>query len=287
MDDGSAHLDRFVPMQDGIRLHVRDHHAGADGGVPVLCLPGLTRNVKDFDAMVAALGPDRRIVCVSLRGRGQSDRDPDMAHYVAPTYVRDVIDVLGALGIARAVFVGTSLGGIVTMLSAATKPDMVAGAVLNDIGPVVDEAGLQRIRSYAGLQGPEPDWDHAAATVQRINAGQFPGFGAADWQAMARRTYVPAHAGDGVVPDYDPLIGEAMRAAPAAADLWPFFNALGPIPALVIRGALSDILSAETVAAMQAAKPDLKVATVPGRGHAPLLDEPEAVRAIKDLLAGI
>lgn len=279
--------DGWFPTADGPRLYYRDYAGPSDAGsrVPVLCLHGLTRNAADFEDLAPHLAARRRVLALDVRGRGRSDPDPEPGRYHAGTYVGDVSALLAALGIPRVILIGTSMGGIIGMIYGAMNAAGLAGLVLNDIGPEIDPRGLARIRGYVGRGGPVASWAEAAAAVRAINEIAFPDADDAFWDRFARRTY--REEADGrIVPAYDPRIADAMAQAGAApADMWPMFDLLAEIPILVIRGAHSDILSAETLAAMQQRHPDLESVTVPGRGHAPALDEPEAVAAIDAFLA--
>jgi pimeloyl-ACP methyl ester carboxylesterase len=276
--------ERWFDSADGLRLYYRDYPAGSPGRLPVLCLPGLTRNSRDFDHVARRLQRERRVLCADLRGRGRSQHDPNWQNYHPGTYLGDIARLLDDAGVARCVFFGTSLGGILTMLTAATAPQRVAAAVLNDIGPEVDPVGLARIASYVGRFPPAHTWTEAVTLVRATYEFALPGLTDEQWFDYARRSYTDV---DGVPRlDMDPMIGEAVRSAPAAAapDLWPVFRTLGPVPTLVLRGAASDILSRATLDRMQEEKPDLVRVEVPNRGHVPLLDEPEAVAAIDGFL---
>ncbi|TAK53034.1 MAG: alpha/beta hydrolase [Gammaproteobacteria bacterium] len=281
------HSARFTTA-DGPQLEYRDYApVGAPAGLPVLCLHGLTRNARDFEELaprIAGLG--RRIIVPTQRGRGGSDPDPQPERYHPGTYVRDMLGLLGQLGIGRAVFVGTSMGGLMTMITAAHAPQVLAAAVLNDIGPEVDAAGIARIQGYAGKAMSAADWSAAARHCQDIHQIAFPREqGAEFWLQFARRTCRETADGS-VVPDYDPAIARTVAPGSSAlTDLWPLFAALAPVPTLVIRGAISDILSAATVAGMQRRKPDLQVVTVPDVGHAPFLVEPAAWDGLRGFLA--
>lgn len=276
-----------VALRDGISLDVEQRGAGR-GATPVVCIPGLTRNLKDFDGLAGRLAADgRRVLAVSLRGRGESDYDPDLLRYHPLTYRDDVLAVLDAFSIRRAVFVGTSLGGMVAMLTAAVAPDRVAGAVVNDVGIRLAPEGVARILSYAG--GPRPDaatLEEAAAQIRAVNEVAFPGRDAAFWTAFARKTYRPTTEGRWRL-DYDPRIGEALAKTPPAPDLAPAFASLAAVPTLVLRGALSDLLTPPIVREMRALHPDFYYAEIPDVGHAPTLDEPESVRAILGLLQSV
>jgi pimeloyl-ACP methyl ester carboxylesterase len=273
---------------DGLALSYRDY-PGPPGATlpPVLCLPGLTRNARDFEALASELARSRRVLSPDLRGRGQSAYDPNAANYHPGTYLRDVLELLGHAGVARVLAIGTSLGGLLTMLLAGAKPGLLCGAVLNDIGPVIDEAGLARIRGYVGKSGAFASWREAAEACRTANGAAFPDYGDSEWLAFARRACA-LDAGGGVRFDYDPRIAEPFAgsgAAPAAADPWLLWAPLAPVPTLVIRGATSDILSEATLAEMRRRKPDTRAVTVPNRGHAPALDEPEALAAIREFAA--
>jgi pimeloyl-ACP methyl ester carboxylesterase len=284
--------DVFYSAQDGLRLYARDYSPAQDLGLtPILCLPGLTRSSTDFADLADRLSQTRRVICADLRGRGLSAWAPAPSSYTPITELGDVLALLASVGVHRAVFIGTSRGGLISILATVMRPTAVAGIVLNDIGPEIAIAGLRRIADYAGAQPPVSGWDGAAEQSRLTNQNQFPSFGDADWQAMARRNYVER---DGrVVLAYDPQIGTGFRAALDAqgsnppADLWVPFQGLAAIPTAVIRGELSDILTDETLAKMVAAKPDLITTIVPHRGHAPLLDEPESLSAIDALLARV
>jgi pimeloyl-ACP methyl ester carboxylesterase len=277
---------RFFNSADGLRLYYQDYApAAAQPKLPVLCLPGLTRNSRDFEHVARRLQRDRRVLSADLRGRGRSQHDPHWQNYHPGTYLGDIALLLQDAGVERCVFFGTSLGGILAMLTAATRPQCVAAAILNDIGPEVDPAGLARIASYVGRFPPARTWADAVATVRATYEVALPGLTDEQWVDYTRRSYTDV---DGVPRlDMDPNIGEAVRAAPAATapDLWPVFAALQAVPTLVLRGLTSDILSRATLDRMQAEKPDLVRVEVPNRGHVPLLDEPEAVVAIDTFLA--
>ncbi|HEX6571544.1 MAG TPA: alpha/beta hydrolase [Steroidobacteraceae bacterium] len=276
--------EHWFDSADGLRLYYRDYAAESPGKLPVLCLPGLTRNSRDFAHVALRLRRDRRVLCADLRGRGQSQHDPHWQNYHPGTYLGDIARLLEDAGVERCVFFGTSLGGILTMLTVATAPQRVAAAILNDVGPEVDPVGLARIASYVGRFPPARTWDEAVTLVRATYEFALPGLTDEQWLDYARRSYTDV----GGTPrlDMDPMIGEAVRSAPAAAapDLWPVFRTLGPVPTLVLRGATSDILSSATLDRMQAEKPDLVRVEVPNRGHVPLLDEPEAVMAIDSFL---
>jgi len=280
--------DRHWTSEDGLRLHYRDY-AGPDAGSqarsPVICIPGLTRNARDFEALAPRLAARRRVLCLDLRGRGDSAYARDPASYTPPTYVADLQALLDQAEIARFVAIGTSLGGLVAMLFAALDRDRLAGAVLNDVGPEVSGAGIARIAGYVGQGRSFETWMHAARGLQESQGEIFPDFATADWLTMAKRVMTLGSNGR-IVFDYDMKIAEPFATPGNAAppDLWPCWRALGERPTLVLRGAMSDILSAETAARMVAEVPTAELVTLPRLGHAPTLDETPAVEAIERLL---
>ncbi len=284
---GATWQDRYFTSADGLRLYYRDYASPGSTRLPVLCLPGLTRNSRDFEVVAPWIARGRRVLCADLRGRGRSQHDPNWQNYHPATYVADLARLLADAGVARLVLLGTSLGGILSMLISATTPGAVAGVILNDVGPEVAPQGLQRIAAYVGRHTPVTSWAEAAAQARATYGLALPGLGDDDWLAFARRSYSEV---DGVPRlDMDPKIGEAVRVAPATAapDLWPLYSALRPIPTLAIRGEVSDVLSEQTFDRMAAGKPDLERLTVPRRGHPPLLDEPECIAAIDAFLARV
>jgi len=278
--------DCFWESRDGLRLHYRDYPGNA-ARPPVLCLPGLTRNARDFADLAARLAGDWRVICADMRGRGDSAYAKDSASYNPLQYVEDVEALLEQAGIARFVVIGTSLGGLMAMLLAARLPGRVAGALLNDIGPEVEPDGLARIREYVGQGRSYPTWMHAARALEELQGPGFPAFGVEDWLAVAKRVMTLGQNGR-IVFDYDMKIAEPFNAAPAPeVDLWPAFAALAASPLAVVRGGKSDLLSAQTLARMGAAAPSAELVTVAGVGHAPTLCEPAAAGAIDRLLARV
>ncbi len=270
---------------DGLTLYAREHGAGRNGAL--VCLHGLTRNAADFDALAAALSDSWRIIALDFRGRGRSDRDPDWHNYVPASYVDDVLTLLQTFELEKAFFCGTSLGGLVTMLLAAKKRECVQGVILNDIGPVIDPAGLARIQAYTGTLPPVSNWDEAAHQTREIYGDGLPEFTEADWLRFAHQSYRENAAGHPEL-DFDPAIGQAIRETDMGlGDPWQLFAALSAVPTLVLRGENSDILGRDTVAAMHARKPDLISAEISNRGHVPLLNEPDSVRAIRTFLASL
>jgi pimeloyl-ACP methyl ester carboxylesterase len=273
--------------RDGLTLYGREWGEAAMPGLPLLCLPGLTRNADDFDAIAATLssGPSpRRVICFDFRGRGRSAHAP-VETYTQATEADDTALGLAALGLDRVAILGTSRGGMVAMVLALTKPQLAGAAILNDIAPVIETAGLVRIAGYVGV-APPANWAEAATMLKASQGEMFPSLDAAGWMRFARQLYRDA---DGrPVLSYDPKIGEAFRAfdpAKAPPPFWPAFEALASVPTMVIHGALSDILSATTVAEMAVRHPHLTVHTVADEGHAPLLWDAESHRAIAHFLA--
>jgi pimeloyl-ACP methyl ester carboxylesterase len=281
--------DHFHTTPDGPRLHYRDYApVGETTGLPVICLHGLTRNVKDFGELaprIAAMG--RRVIVASMRGRGRSDFDPKPERYQPLTYAIDVIGLLNALNLERAVFIGTSMGGLITMIIASSEPQRVSAAVLNDIGPQIDQAGLDRIMSNVSSRDPAVDWVAATERTRANNIAAFPNeTGAAFWDDLARNTWVKSADGR-LVYDYDGAIIEQMGKSGELPDLWPMFEPFEMIDTLSVRGGISDLLSVEIVAEMKRRKPDLITIEVPDVGHAPFLTEPEAWDAIDRFLTKI
>jgi len=283
--NGTAWRDRYFASADGLRLYYRDYSAAVAGRLPVLCLPGLTRNCRDFETTALRLQPMRRVLTPDLRGRGRSQYDPQWQNYHPGTYLDDLARLLRDAAVERAILLGTSLGGILAMLIAATAPQVPAAVILNDIGPEVAPDGLQRIASYVGRHVPVASWEAAAAQMRAMYGVAMPDACDSEWMAFARRSYTEVDGTPRL--DVDPAVGEAVRAAPSsgAPDLWPIYAALGTLPVLAVRGELSDVLSAATFERMARDKPDLERLTVPRRGHPPLLDEPECVATIDAFLA--
>jgi pimeloyl-ACP methyl ester carboxylesterase len=286
MHDPSAFIDRFITVRDGLRLHIRDY-PGKQVHSPLLCLHGLTRNARDFADLAERYSPRFRVLALDFRGRGDSDYDPMPMRYTPLTYAGDVLQLLDALDLPEAIFVGTSLGGLVTMAVAAMAPQRIAGAILNDVGPELSQEGLDRIRTYVGHDVRFPSWEAAAAALADNNRHLPRAYGSEEWMKMAWRAC--RERGGEIVFDYDMAIVEPFQVkGPApSVDMWPLFRALALKPVLVVRGALSDLLSAEATARMQEAAPDAQFVTVPDVGHAPELNEPTSVAAIDRFLAGL
>lgn len=276
--------NRYFVVRDGLRLHYRDYAGGSEDQPPILCLHGLTRNSRDFGDFAARYSPRFRVLALDFRGRADSDYDPIPSRYLPITYAGDVIEMVDQLGIERAIFVGTSLGGLVTMIIAATAPQRIDAAIINDVGPDVAPGGVDRILTYVGKDVRFQSWDEAADRIASNYGAAFDRYSHADWVNMAKRN---CREENGEIRfDYDMAIAEPFKTAGPApeVDLWPLFAALGQKRLLVVRGEKSDLLTAATATKMQAVAPGMKLATVPGVGHAPELNEPEALSAIDAFL---
>lgn len=289
-------MSNFTPITftstDGLALYARDYAASAGPAhLPVICIHGLTRNSSDFDEIapeIARLG--RRVIAVDVRGRGHSQRDPNPDNYSPPVYAGDIEKLMHDLGIARAVFVGTSMGGLITMTLAAKNLDLIAGAILNDIGPVISPKGLARIAGYTGKSASLTSWDEAADYIKDINQCAFPDNSDDEWLKWARRAFEQDAEGR-LAARYDPNIAIALqtgklRPTSLAARL-AFKRLAKKRPTLLIRGTLSDLVEEQQAAWMRKAAPDLRYAEVPNVGHAPMLTEPEALAAIRNFMAQV
>lgn len=281
----TAYADRRWTSADGLSLYARDHApASGPAKLPVIAIHGLTRNSADFERiapLIAASG--RRVLAVDVRGRGKSDRAPDPMTYQPATYAQDMLALLNQAGIERAVFLGTSMGGLITMALAAIRSKVIAGAIINDVGPEVAREGLMRIAAYSGQPVDTPTWAEAAAYAKRINEVAFPHYKKADWDAFARRIFTEGPEGAPIL-NYDPDIAVPIKAAGAKAlvpNLWPMFSRLTKgRPVLLVRGGNSDLLSEAIATKMRKRAPRMDYVEVPGVGHAPMLDEAEAKAAI-------
>lgn len=273
----------FFQSPDGLKLYYRDF--GSDrNGTPVVCLPGLTRNSRDFEDLANYLSDRRRVITPDLRGRGFSDHDPEWLNYHPLTYVQDTWTLLDTLGIQRVIVIGTSLGGLCAMAMSAQHADRIAGVVMNDIGPEINPAGLKRVQEYTGRIPPVQTWDEAAAQARLLYGDWLPGLSDEDWRKMAWRGYRENDEGIPVL-DIDANIGEAVRdVGPQKGDPWALFDTLKDTRVLLLWGLMSDILTEDIVEKMKARKPDLEVVGIPDRGHVPLLDEPECLAAIDNFL---
>jgi pimeloyl-ACP methyl ester carboxylesterase len=275
--------DRFWTSSDGLHLHYREYDGPSDRP-PIVCLPGLTRNARDFEPIADHFAGAWRVLSLDFRGRGLSEYDPKPENYAPPTYAADVLSLFDAIGIERAVVLGTSLGGLVTMILAAAAHDRIAGAMLNDIGPEIDPRGIERIRGYVGRAAEFATWEDLASALATRNADVYPGYSAEQWQVFAKR--ISTEREGRIIFDYDMAISNTFNRAPngPAESAWPLYQALAGFPLLILRGELSDLLEGEVARKMAEALPDAELVTVPGVGHAPALDEPESIAGIDRLL---
>ena len=273
----------FVTANDGLRIYVREYGTRAASGLSVVCLPGLARTAADFDELaptMAAGPPERHVIAIDLRGRGHSEHDADHSNYNCTVELADIVSVLIALGVGPAIFVGSSRGGVLTMMLATVHPTAICGVVLHDVGPVTEPKGVARLRGYLGKLPHPRSYEEGAEILRRLMSVQFPNLTPEQWLAGARRTW---HLKQGALkPAYDMGIARALAGIDIELpmpSLWHEFDALGDVPMLVIRGANSDILSAATVAGMRARRKQMDLIEVADQGHAPLL-EGDLVRRI-------
>lgn len=281
----------FVTASDGLRLHARCY-GRSTSRLAVVCLPGLARTAADFDVLATALshepGRPRRVIALDYRGRGLSDYDRNASNYSLPVELADVLAVLTAIEALPAIFIGTSRGGILTMLLAAVRPTAIAGAILNDIGPVIEPQGLMRIKSYVGKLPQPRNFEEGAEILRRLFHGQFPKLGPDDWTAGARRMFKEENGR--LVTTYDPKLVTTMDGIDLEQPippLWKEFDALANVPVMVVRGENSDILTQKTVADMRARRTEMQVLEVNDQGHAPLLAENETVARIRDFIEAV
>jgi pimeloyl-ACP methyl ester carboxylesterase len=279
---------RFIAASDGLQLHALDFGSprAPSPRLPVVCLPGLSRTAEDFTTLATALAKDRRVLALDLRGRGRSGYDRDPKNYTIAVETDDVITVMTALAVGPAVFVGTSRGGFVTMTLATRRPDLIAGVVLNDIGPVVDTAGVMRIKSYVGKLHVPATYQEGADMLRGISDNQFPNLTNDEWLAAAKRAW--RDEGGRLVATYDPALTHTLETVSPDKPfptLWREFEAIPQVPLMVVHGANSDILSGATVAAMRKHRPDMEVVVVPDQGHAPLLSDARTIGAIASFAA--
>ncbi|CAA9528440.1 MAG: Putative hydrolase [uncultured Sphingosinicella sp.] len=283
----AAWSDGYWWSNDGLRLHYRDY-AGPAERPPIICIPGLTRNARDFEGVADRLAGEWRVICVELRGRGESAYAKDSMTYVPLTYLQDMEALVRELGLTRFILFGTSLGGLITMLLSMSDNKRLAAAMINDIGPVIVERGLERIRGYVGRSHSWPTWMHAARHFSDMLGDVYPDWSLEQWLVFTKRVCKLTPNGR-VTFDYDMRIAEPFKVPGGATGfgLWRAFEGLKGVPSLVVRGGLSDLLDEDTVAKMLAENAAMETVTVPRVGHAPTLDEPEAVEAIGRLLARV
>jgi pimeloyl-ACP methyl ester carboxylesterase len=286
-----SYRDLFVSAADGLRLYARDYGPQTGDALPVMCLPGLARTSEDFHDLAGALSQDpsrpRRVLCLDYRGRGRSEWDRDWRNYDIKVELNDTLQVLASAGTGKAIFIGTSRGGLITMALSAARPEIIAGAVLNDIGPVLEAKGLMRIRSYVGKLPTPRTMSEAADILRQRSEAQFPGYTDGQWEKMARGTWRETE--DGLVLNYDPNLMKTLEGLDLEAplpDLWPLFETMKPFPVLAIRGSHSDLVTPETLQMMQERHPRLTAITVPEQGHAPSL-EGDVIPIVLDFVAGV
>lgn len=278
--------DIVYKAPDGLELFAKSY-GPENATLTVLCMHGLTRNHKDFEPMIAALPERYRFLAVDVRGRGRSARDPNPENYTPPVYAADMQALLDHLGINQAALIGTSMGGLMAMIMMHQMPERIRGVVLNDVGPVLNRKGLDRIAAYVGEVTPEPSWQAAAKTAEAAQKAVFPDYSEADWLDFARRTYRDTEDGR-VVLDYDPAITRAVADARPGLRvrfaMWRLFAKLKQAPLLILRGERSDILAETTAERMQKRHKQARLVTVPNVGHAPMLNEAAALEAIEAFL---
>lgn len=289
MADGEGFSDFFYSASDGLELHARLYGGAVDGRMPVVCLPGLTRNARDFHELALRLAhgteTPRQVVAFDYRGRGQSAYDRDWNNYNVIVEAGDIVDGLTVLGIDKAAFIGTSRGGLIIHMLAAMRPALLGAAVLNDIGPVVEAVGLAQIRSYLDRAPRPKDFAHAVAIQKAIHSEAFPALEDTDWERFVRAIY--RDEGGKPVADFDPKLMKSvlgMDLAKPQPALWPQFEGLGAIPVLAIRGENSKLLSAQTLQDMGRRHPRFESIVVSGQGHAPLLETGELPERIANFL---
>jgi pimeloyl-ACP methyl ester carboxylesterase len=284
---------RFVSAADGLRLHLREYGSRLDPGVPVICLAGLTRNSADFGPLASALaaglkGAKRRVLALDYRGRGLSEYDRNWENYSLDIENKDVLSVLTAMEIEAAVFVGTSRGGLHTMLLSAARPAAICGAVLNDIGPVLEPQGMARIRGYVGKLPAPHSLADAIDLLKEMMSERFDKLSEADWQAYARMTFTDAVARISLRYDRNLVKSlEGLDLEQPLPTLWPQFDGLRNAPLLIIRGANSDLLSADTAQEMVRRHKGAEICIVEDQGHAPLLIDEETIDRILSFVARI
>ncbi len=283
-------IDGRFSSHDGLQLHGRHYESDGDGGRPVLCLPGLTRNARDFHVLATYLSKTaehrRDVYCLDYRGRGRSDYDADWRNYTPYIELLDTLNFMTIAGLHQAAIVGTSRGGIIAMLMAVMRPTAITACVLNDIGPVIETAGLVRIMGYVGKTPNPASWSQAAEIIRAMNEQHFTELPDSEWDAVARQLF--SETNGEIKPDYDAKLANAlaeMDLTNKIPDMWPQFGALAPIPTLIVRGENSDLLSEATLEEMTARHPRAATHTVLDQGHAPLLRDRPTMERIAGFLA--
>lgn len=279
-----AFAARYYESDDGLQLYFRDYD-GPPGRDPVLCLPGLTRNSRDFASLAAWVAGQRRVLCPDFRGRGESQYDPDWRNYKPSRYAADTWQLLDELQVDRVIIVGTSLGGLLSMLMSRQQPGRIGAVVMNDIGPEANPEGIARVVAGVGRLDRAPTFERAIEQSKRFYEIAFPDWSDEQWRSFVASTYRETREGDYDL-NFDRNIGHAAREGVSGLDVdpWDLFESIRDVPLLLIHGELSDILTDDIICRMRDRKPDMKIANVPRRGHAPLLDEKEAVDAISSFL---
>lgn len=285
MAANAEYQERRIGARDGLPLYVRDYGDPLSGGVPLLCLAGLTRNSKDFHTLASRASAHRRVICPDYRGRGESPHDPDWRNYRPEVILDDIFQIVTACNIHPVIICGVSYGGLMAMALGALAPTLLAGVILNDVGPAVDPDGSRRIMAYIGRDRPQPDWPTAITEMKRT----LPTLALADddaWRRFTEATY--RQGGDGQLHfDWDVSLAKALLKPADTPDLWPLYRTLRRIPVLAIRGSLSDVLSEQTFGRMATEKPDLLQLTVTEVGHVPSFEHPLVERATDDFLTQV
>lgn len=281
-------IERMITVQDGHRIYTRDYPGPGGHAMPIFCIPGITRNSKDFAEIAPQLAQHHRVVTIEMRGRGKSEYDTNWKNYDMAHEISDTLAVLAALAVHEAVFLGASRGGAEAMLLSAARPSAIKGVIINDFGPEIDPRGLTRIASYVGGSPVRfKSWPEAGAALKEMDGQQIKGFSDADWEKYARMLF--REVAGTITIDYDPAIGKALVASMGVVGdeeftLWPQFMGLSGVPVLVLRGENSDLLAADTALEMTKRHPNCSLVTVKDRGHCPFMNEPEATKAIDDFL---
>ncbi|WFU09960.1 alpha/beta hydrolase [Rhizobium sp. CB3090] len=293
-DDESGFVSRTIPAPDGLRLHARDYggESSSSSLSPIVCLPGLTRNSRDFHDLALLLSRDpvkpRRVITLDARGRGLSAWDDDKSHYNLAVEAQDVLATCATLNISKAVFIGTSRGGLVLHLLAASHPDILKAVILNDIGPVLEKEGLGNIRDYLNRDRRPADWNEAVEILRENHGDAFTALTADDWRDMAQAIYT--YRDGKIIADFDPAIAAQMKSLDLEAplpDLWPQFESFQKIPLMVIRGENSKLLTTASIEEMARRHPGMRVKIAVGQGHAPILHLGDIPAAIRHFLATI
>jgi pimeloyl-ACP methyl ester carboxylesterase len=286
MNKNKAYQERYVRSDNGLKLYYREYDCDYPYETPMLCLHGLTRNCKDFDKFARHFSADRRVITMDMRGRGQSQYDPDYENYQIPVYAQDILSLVKYEELDKIITVGTSMGGLISMTLASVKPDLFEAIILNDIGPEIDPKGLERISGYVGNGVKLRDWDEAISVVKAISGHLFPDYNDKDWEDFTHNSF-RRHRNGLITADYDQAIGTALREIKEEVmpvDFWGLFSDISQIPVMTLRGEHSDILSSETLDRMAKEHPNFTKVTVPDRGHTPDLTEAVSLKEIKAFL---